>query len=156
MAPLEKFSTEQAGTLRSAVFRLHRRLRNETSTHSHLTGSQELVLDQLLHHPRQTGAELARHQNITPQSMTKIIATLLDYGYIARGTNPQDKRRKEHYLTPAGKTAITGILNCRNQWLQDRTAEALTPAEAQQLAAALPLLHKLSYREPKTNHPGEQ
>ena len=74
---MENFSYEQASTLRYSVFRMHRRLRNETDSHSPLSFAEETVLAQLQAAPRQTGAELARFQRMTPQSMNKIVASLL-------------------------------------------------------------------------------
>lgn len=146
---MKNFSYEQAGTLRYSIFRMHRRLRNETDSHSSLSFAEETVLAQLQATPRQTGAELARFQRMTPQSMNKIVASLLRRGYIATGKNLRDKRRKELYLTDRGSATIDSIISSRDRWIVERADEILNADEAAQLAAALPLLRRLIDRETK-------
>ncbi|WP_237186195.1 MarR family winged helix-turn-helix transcriptional regulator [Rothia nasimurium] len=107
------------------------------------------MLAQLQAAPRQTGAELARFQRMTPQSMNKIVASLLRRGYIASGKNLHDKRRKELYLTDQGSATIDSIISRRDRWIVERADEILTADEAAQLAAALPLLRRLVDRETK-------
>ncbi|MGH1978743.1 MarR family winged helix-turn-helix transcriptional regulator [Rothia sp. L_38] len=107
------------------------------------------MLAQLQAAPRQTGAELARFQRMTPQSMNKIVASLLRRGYIASGKNLHDKRRKELYLTEQGSATIDSIISRRDRWIVERADEILTADEAAQLAAALPLLRRLVDRETK-------
>ncbi|WP_237210473.1 MarR family winged helix-turn-helix transcriptional regulator [Rothia nasimurium] len=107
------------------------------------------MLAQLQAAPRQTGAELARFQRMTPQSMNKIVASLLRRGYIASGKNLHDKRRKELYLTEQGSATIDSIISRRDRWIVERADEILTVDEAAQLAAALPLLRRLVDRETK-------
>ncbi|WP_326503100.1 MarR family winged helix-turn-helix transcriptional regulator [Rothia nasimurium] len=107
------------------------------------------MLAQLQAAPRQTGAELARFQRMTPQSMNKIVASLLRRGYIASGKNLHDKRRKELYLTEQGSTTIDSIISRRDRWIVERADEILNEDEAAQLAAALPLLRRLVDRETK-------
>ncbi|WP_421083092.1 MarR family winged helix-turn-helix transcriptional regulator [Rothia nasimurium] len=107
------------------------------------------MLAQLQAGPRQTGAELARFQRMTPQSMNKIVASLLTRGYIASGKNLHDKRRKELYLTEQGRATIETIASRRDRWIIERADEILTQDEAAQLAEALPLLRRLVDRETK-------
>ncbi|WP_237193919.1 MarR family winged helix-turn-helix transcriptional regulator [Rothia nasimurium] len=107
------------------------------------------MLAQLQAAPRQTGAELARFQRMTPQSMNKIVASLLRRGYIASGKNLHDKRRKELYLTEQGSATIDSIISRRDRWIVERADEILNADEAAQLAAALPLLRRLVDRETK-------
>ncbi|WP_237223967.1 MarR family winged helix-turn-helix transcriptional regulator [Rothia nasisuis] len=128
---------------------MHRRLRNETDSHSPLSFAEETVLAQLQATPQQTGAELTRFQRMTPQSMNKIVASLLRRGYIATGKNLHDKRRKELYLTDRGSATIDSIISSRDRWIVERADEILNADEAAQLAAALPLLRRLVDRETK-------
>ncbi|WP_237207861.1 MarR family winged helix-turn-helix transcriptional regulator [Rothia nasimurium] len=152
---MENFLQEQAGTLRYAVFRMHRRLRNETASHSPLSFAEETVLDQLRVTPRQTGAELARFQRMTPQSMNKIVASLLHRGYLASGKNLHDKRRKELYLTEHGRATITALIDRRDAWLVERAAEIFNEDEAARLSEALPLLRRLADRESRYETPAD-
>lgn len=141
---------------------MHRRLRNESASSSPFTFSEETVLAQLLVQPRQTGAELARFQQITPQSMNVIVKSLLARGYLSSGKNLLDKRRKELYLTEQGTRMITSIQAEREEWLVDRVAEALTEEETQVLVKALPVLRtmvdrasRLGSDEHESEVPGE-
>ena len=86
---------------------------------------------------------------MTPQSMNKIVASLLRRGYIASGKNLHDKRRKELYLTDQGSATIDSIISRRDRWIVERADEILTADESVQLAAALPLLRRLVDRETK-------
>ncbi|WP_346923297.1 MarR family winged helix-turn-helix transcriptional regulator [Rothia sp. (in: high G+C Gram-positive bacteria)] len=122
---------------------MHRRLRNESASSSPFTFSEETVLAQLLAQPRQTGAELARFQQITPQSMNVIVKSLLARGYLSSGKNLLDKRRKELYLTEQGTRMITSIQAEREEWLVGRVAEALSEEETQMLVKALPVLRTM-------------
>lgn len=146
---MKKFLSEQARSLYHSVFRMHRRLRNESASSSPFTFSEETVLAQLLAQPRQTGAELARFQQITPQSMNVIVKSLLARGYLASGKNLLDKRRKELYLTDQGTRIITSIQAEREEWLMGRVAEVLSEEEIQVLVKALPVLRTMVDREPR-------
>lgn len=140
---MENFLAEHARSLHHSVFRMHRRLRNESASSSPFTFSEETVLAQLLVQPRQTGAELARFQQITPQSMNVIVKSLLARGYLSSGKNLLDKRRKELYLTEQGTRMITSIQAEREEWLVGRVAEALSEEETQMLVKALPVLRTM-------------
>lgn len=101
------------------------------------------MLAQLLTQPRQTGAELARFRQITPQSMNVIVKSLLALGYLSSGKNLLDKRRKELYPTEQGTRMITSIQTEREEWLMGRVAEALSEEETQVLVKALPVLRTM-------------
>lgn len=47
-------------------------------------------------------SELGRRMSVSKQAAAKTIATLLDRGYVARDTDPQDARRKRIEVTPLG------------------------------------------------------
>lgn len=146
---MTNLSPADAQTLRYLVVRMQRRLRNETQDASPLNQAEETVLEQLLVAPRQTGAELARFQRITPQSMNVMVKSLLERGYLVAKKNLADKRRKELELTEVGERMISSILYRREAWILERAQEVLDEEEANQLAAALPLLRRLVDREPR-------
>ncbi len=159
---MENFLAKHARSLHHSVFRMHRRLRNESASSSPFTFSEETVLAQLLTQPRQTGAELARFQQITPQSMNVIVKSLLARGYLSSGKNLLDKRRKELYLTDQGTRIIASIQAEREEWLMGRVTEALTEEEIQVLVKALPVLRtmvdrasRLGSDEHESEVPGE-
>lgn len=141
---MEKFSREQSDNLHFAVFKLQRRLRNETASITSLSATEESVLFTLSRTPRLTNAELARHEHITAQSMNKITATMMKHGVLDSGKNSRDKRRKELFLTEQGRVLVSSISQQRSRWLTATIEQEFTEEEAAQLDAALELLHKIS------------
>ncbi|MDO4916727.1 MAG: MarR family transcriptional regulator [Rothia sp. (in: high G+C Gram-positive bacteria)] len=129
---------------------MHRRLRNESLRDFPMNYSEESVLAQLYQQPRQTGAELARFQRITPQSMTKIVAHLVKQGWVEKGKNPHDKRRKELFLTGEGRAQVEAINQARERWILDKADEVIDPAEYESLLYALKTLKSMTARaDPK-------
>lgn len=122
---------------------MHRRLRNESLRESPLTFSEETVLMSLSAQPLQTGAELARFQHITPQSMNMLIKNLTRRGYIYSQKNSGDRRRKELALTEVGQQLISGIERTRLEWIQEKTEAEFSEHEIDVLLQALPLLRRL-------------
>lgn len=74
-----------------------------------------LVLSHIAHHPRITGLELANSIGITERATRKIIAELLDAGYI---TKKREGRRSRYRINPDltlrhpshGETAVGDLL----------------------------------------------
>ena len=71
--------------------------------------------------------DLARGANMTPQSMSELIAELVDLGYVERKPDPTDGRAKLIVLTPRGhacvdaaQTTIQGIEQQLTDTLGDR------------------------------------
>jgi DNA-binding MarR family transcriptional regulator len=50
--------------------------------------------------------DLARGANMTPQSMSEVVAELIDLGYVERRPDPTDGRAKLIVLTPRGHACI--------------------------------------------------
>src|SRR5581483_11193247 len=115
--------TALAGSLRDAVARLGRRMRAERAP-TDLSLGQWAALRTLERHGPMTPSELAGHEKVQPPSMTRILALLEEHGFVTRTPDPDDRRRKD-------------------KWLSQRL-RSLDPAETAALAAALPVLEKLS------------
>ncbi|MFD6447145.1 MarR family winged helix-turn-helix transcriptional regulator [Promicromonospora sp. NPDC060204] len=83
-------------------------------------------------------SELGRRLAVSKQAAAKTIAVLLERGYVRRGTDPQDARRKRIEVTPLGwevmhrGEAIFDSL--REDWARRIGAEELATLE-RQLAA---------------------
>ena len=137
---MRKFLEDDARNLHYVVFRMHRRLRNESLHESPLTVSEETVLLALSAQPNQTGAELARFQRITPHMLVK---NLTRRGYISSHKTSLDRRRKELVLTELGERLISAIELKRLKWIQEKVDAELTAEEANTVLKALPLLRRL-------------
>ncbi|MDX6329482.1 MAG: hypothetical protein QOI83_1865, partial [Streptomycetaceae bacterium] len=78
--------------------------------------------------------------------MGTIVAALRERGLVARDPDPHDGRRVVVSLTDAGLEALRGLRREKARRLTRAITEELTPAERGQLAAAIPLLERLSRR----------
>ena len=50
--------------------------------------------------------QLAEHSSLLLSSLTRIVQTLVDKGFVTRVTNPQDRRRQTVTITPEGRSVI--------------------------------------------------
>ena len=80
-------------------------------------------------------SELGRRMSISKQAAAKTIATLLERGYVARGADPADGRRKRVEVTPLGFEVMRqgeAILNdLRAEWELQLGRKELALLEAQ-------------------------
>ena len=132
-----------AEALRSVVGKLKRRLRDQADT-GDLTPSQTSVLLRLEADGSATTSGLARAEGMRPQSMGAVVAALEAAGLVAGAPDPADGRQTLLSLTDHCRAWIAQGRAARQDWLS-RTIEArLSPQEQDQLAAAMPLLHRLA------------
>lgn len=131
-----------ASSLRLALGRLNRRLRNEREDDS-LTLNQLSALGNLEKHGPIQMSELAALERIRPPSMTRIVANLEEAGLVVREPHADDKRVTVVRVTQAGQARTAADRKRRDAWLAHRLRE-LTPEERAQLREILPVLEKLA------------
>ncbi len=107
-----------AARLRSAVTRLHRRLRQQTV--GGLTPSQGSALTSIEALGTPTLGELAAREAVQPPSMTRIVGALEADGFVARTTDPGDRRVARVELTAAGRRTLADIRSQRTAYLARR------------------------------------
>ena len=129
-------------TLRAAILRLARRLRNEGSGDDTLSATGVAVLGRLLRDGPQTLQVLATGEHVRPPSMTRIVDRLVELELVSRATHPDDGRRVLVALTDAGRTFLDDTRARRTQWLAAQIA-LLDPADAEALRGALGALQHL-------------
>src|SRR4051794_21064262 len=134
--------TALAGSLRDAIGRLGRRMRAERAG-TDLSLGQWAALRTLDSHGPMTPSELAAHEKVQPPSVTKILALLEEHGYVSRTPDPIDRRQVVLAPTPAGRALLADDRRRKDRWVSQRL-QTLDPAERAALAAALPVLEKLS------------
>jgi DNA-binding MarR family transcriptional regulator len=134
--------TALAGSLRDAIGRLGRRMRAERAR-SDLSLGQWAALRTLDRHGPMTPSELAAHEKVQPPSMTKILAALEAHGYVTRTPDPVDRRQVVVVANDAGRELLADDRRRKDRWVSQRLA-GLAPSERAALAAALPILEKLS------------
>ncbi len=131
-----------AAAVRLSVGLLIRRLR-QTPVEGGLTLPESSALARLERGGPATASELAKLEQISPQSMGATLATLEQRGLVERRADPDDGRRAVLSLTRAGRQARRSRTDART----GQIAEALSGfsrAELKQLMAAAPLLERLA------------
>jgi DNA-binding MarR family transcriptional regulator len=138
-------ATEVANELRIVLGRIVRRLRQGHEA-GELSLSELSVLARLERHGSSPAGVLAEQERISPQAMTAILAVLEDRGLAARVADASDGRRVSMSVTTAGKALLAGRRSRNAQRMAQALDEELTPAERQELLAAIPLLERLANR----------
>jgi DNA-binding MarR family transcriptional regulator len=132
-----------AAELRVFIGRLARRLRAQ-GVAGDLTMPEATVLARLDRDGPGTPGALAKTEKVQPQTMGATLAGLAERGLVSRAHDPDDRRRVVTSITEAGREVIYGVRRDREEVLCRAITEGLTPAELEQLTAALPLLEKLA------------
>jgi DNA-binding MarR family transcriptional regulator len=105
------------------------------------TWTQKAVLKHLENGPA-TSAELARLEQVKPQSMATVIAFLEEKGLILRKPHPTDGRRVNISLSPKGKSFREKVRKAKSTWLS-RTFEQLSHEEQQTILKATEIIHRI-------------
>ncbi|MFL6098955.1 MAG: MarR family winged helix-turn-helix transcriptional regulator [Actinomycetales bacterium] len=124
-----------------ALGRLTRSLRREAAapvSHGVLSALVTVVKEG----PIRSG-ELAAREGVAPPSMTKVVTSLEQAGYVERVPDPGDGRAALISATVAGRALVESTLELRLHGLT-RRIEALGPDEAAALVAAMPALEALA------------
>jgi len=133
---------ELAKTLREAIHRLNRRVRQARPV-GDLTFSQLSALTSLQLAGALTPRELADTERVQPPTMTKIVGKLEDRGLVARTPHPTDRRQVILAATEEGRAVFAQFEKARNEWLAAQLAE-LSPEECDTLARAAEILQQVA------------
>jgi DNA-binding MarR family transcriptional regulator len=136
-------AVDVADALMDGVGLLVRRLRQLPTTGA-LSMPERSALASLDRDGSATAAELARAQQMSPQSMGATLAALTERGLVRRDLDPADGRRVVLSVTAEGKKLLTARRSTRSQQLASAMATEFTPAELRRLMAATPLLQRLA------------
>jgi DNA-binding MarR family transcriptional regulator len=131
-----------ATDLRIAVNRLSRTLRAQKADTT-VSDAQFSALARLHRDGAMTLAELSRQDGVTPPSMTKTIAVLVERGFVSKGDHGDDRRKVLLGATGAGSAFVEETRRRRDGWLTPRLAE-LTDAERRTLADATEIMRRLA------------
>lgn len=108
---------------------------------------QLAVLGSLLGGPRRMG-DLAAEHGVKMPTMTVQVNRMERDGLVERGRDATDARVVTAVITDAGREALDAGRERRNAFLADRLA-ALSPAEREVIAAAIPALRLLVQGAPE-------
>ena len=128
--------------LRIAVNRLSRTLRAQKADTT-VTDAQFSALARLHRDGAMTLADLSRQDGVTPPSMTKTVAVLIERGLVTKGGHGDDRRKVRICVTPEGSAFVEETRRRRDGWLTPRLA-GLTEAERQTIADATEIMRRLA------------
>lgn len=131
-----------AAELRAALGVLYRRIR-QTRAVGDLTLPESSALSRLDVHGPTTAAQLARLEQVSPQSIGTTLQSLEARGLVQRAPDPDDGRRVILSLTAAGEETLRSKRTARTEQLT-RALEALSEEDRAQLIAVLPVLGRLA------------
>ncbi|MFD5818590.1 MarR family winged helix-turn-helix transcriptional regulator [Streptomyces sp. NPDC127038] len=91
-----------------------------------------------------TTADIAHQRGVSHQSVAKAVKELLGQGLVLAEAHPSDGRKLLLHLTPAGRSRLTEERRRRENWLGAAIGDVLSSDERETLAAAVPLLSRLT------------
>jgi DNA-binding MarR family transcriptional regulator len=133
---------DDAAELRATLGLLYRRLR-QTREVGDLSLPESTALSRLDRQGPITAAELARLEQVSPQSIGATVQSLQDRRLIDRAPDPGDGRRMILSLTQAGRDSVYSKRTARTEQLT-RALEELTADEQGRLIGAIPALRHLA------------
>ncbi|MBE1576612.1 MULTISPECIES: MarR family winged helix-turn-helix transcriptional regulator [Amycolatopsis] len=100
------------------------------------------ALATLVHYGQLRLGDLAAKEGVAAATMSRIVASLVEAGYVSRESDPIDRRAWLAEATEEGARLVSGVRSTRVNELSKRL-ERLTPEHQAALAAALPALEAL-------------
>lgn len=70
-----------------------------------------------------TPGALAIRERVRPPSMTRVIASLADLGFVARSAHPADGRQVLVSVSPSGAQLIEAERKASQEWLKERLSQ---------------------------------
>jgi DNA-binding MarR family transcriptional regulator len=129
--------------LRTGIGLLLRRLR-QVPAEDELTLPEASALARLDRYGPATASELAKREQISPQSMGATTAALEARGLVKRAPDPDDGRRQILSPTEAGARTLRSRRNAKTKLMAAALDAEFSPAELEALRAAAPLVERLA------------
>jgi len=123
------------------IGKLIRRIRSTVAEHE-LSMSESSVLARLDREGPATTADLARAENMRPQSMRTTLAVLEERGFIGRKAHPTDGRQVLIELTGQGLEVRRKMMETKRLWLA-QAIEQLNEVDQQTLKAGIDIMKRL-------------
>ena len=130
-----------AGGFVLVVSKLRRRLQ-QLPVESGVTIPELTALVRLDRFGSQSGSDLAKAEQISPQSMGSTIASLEAYGLVRRSADPGDGRRVLWSLTDAGRDVVARKRGVRSAQVA-AALSALDPADVRAIGDAVQAIERL-------------
>jgi DNA-binding MarR family transcriptional regulator len=132
---------ELASALRLSLLRATRRLRAQR-VNTAATLSQLSALATVGKSGPLSAGEIAAIERVQPPSMTKILASLEQAGWIERSPHPDDRRQSVIAITMAGRELLAEETRARDEWLARRLVD-FSAEDLRKLSEAVEVLDRL-------------
>jgi DNA-binding MarR family transcriptional regulator len=142
---------EDTARLYLAVGRLSRLLRRIGASSAELGHGAVSALFTLVRYRQMRLGDLAAKEGVAPPTLSRIVAGLVDGGYVRRMPDPNDGRASLVAPTKEGERVASGLYSTRLRELQ-RRLDRLPPDQVRLLLAALPALEALVFED----EPGQE
>ena len=139
----ELTADQVAGALQQSIGGFVRRLR-QVNVEGDLPQPERSALARLDRAGPTSSADLARQEQISPQSMGATLSALERRGLIERNADPGDGRRIVLSVTGAGAKVLREKRDARTEQLAKALSSGFTRGELKQLLAAAPLIERLT------------
>jgi DNA-binding MarR family transcriptional regulator len=133
---------DASSTVRRAVAALGRRLRAERPE-TGLSLTKLSLLGHLYRKGSLSAVELATLERVQPQSLTRVLAELVEGGLVSRRADVSDGRRWLLDITGDGRAMLTRDMQQRDAWLAKAMAD-LSETEREVLRLAAQLMERLA------------
>ncbi|HJP78011.1 MAG TPA: MarR family transcriptional regulator [Pseudonocardiaceae bacterium] len=143
---MEPDVNEVAAALRISIGLLRRQLSQVETGDGGLSLPEVAAMARLDRGGPTTAAELARAEQISPQSMSNTLCGLKDRGYVETKPDPKDGRRVVLSATQEGLAALWQRDKARTEWLGAALAAEFDDEELRQLQSIAPLITRLALR----------
>ena len=90
-----------------------------------------------------TLGELARAEQIQPPTMTRLVGTMVDAGFLSRFEDPADRRISRVGVTPAGRKELERIRKLKTAYLVEQI-DGLEREDRERAAELVGLLERLA------------
>ncbi|HWE90174.1 MAG TPA: MarR family transcriptional regulator [Pseudonocardiaceae bacterium] len=140
-------SDEDTARLYLVVGRLSRSLRRIGGGSAELGHGAVSALTTLVRQGSLRLGDLAAKEGVAPPTLSRVVASLVDGGYVRREPDPNDGRAFLVTATEEGERVISGLRSTRLRELQ-RRIDRLPADQWQAVAAALPALEILVAQDP--------
>ena len=129
-----------ANDLRLACMRISRRVRYESTQ---VVAPHQFSVMARLEHTALTPHELAEIERVSPPSMTRTVASLVESGLVARTDDPLDRRQVFISLTAPGLLLLNETRRRRDAWMATRL-KGISAEEREVLVKATAILTRLA------------
>lgn len=119
---VEQLDDQLASDLAVSVVRLARHLRGRRQG-APVSLTQLSAMAILKAEGPMSPGQMATLERVQPPSMTRVIASLVELGYISRDPHPTDGRQVIVSLSPAGEAILRDETHAREAWLRDQLSQ---------------------------------